>query len=326
MAVNPDTWADDGEIAGVGDLSFARSRASSSTLLESGSMQVEGALGEGWYRVYMDADQGAVERVAMATLNFARTSGHVGHGETSSARGRSVLQPAADASFQAGAVTPAGEDAAAWCAARLAEACPAPVSVSGSFTLVDDYVHAPGSQVLSQVWKVLSAGGFSVSISPMGEISVAPDPTEPALALDRTRAGLLVPGADDDLDLTGVPNRYTAVFPDGEVVTATNEDASSQASRQRRGWWVDAPLDKSPVCVNGESREEYAARRLAGLSVVKRTYRYVREYWPGVAPGSVVRASLAANGLDGDLRVVSQQVTRDGGATVGETAEMEVSV
>ena len=68
----------------------------------------------------------------------------------------------------------------------------------------------------------------------------------------------------------------------------------------------------------------YAARKLREASTVTRTYSYDREFWPGVVPFSVVRASLPAHGVEGELRVATQRLECGKGVRVSETAAEEV--
>ena len=51
---------------------------------------------------------------------------------------------------------------------------------------------------------------------------------------------------------------------------------------------------------------------------------YVREWYPGVMVGPIVRGSVASVGLDGDMRVERQSITCGAGITVEERAVKEV--
>ena len=323
--VHPDTWADCGELDGIGDISMSSTSDDSVRLLETATMAVEGGIEAGWHRIYMLADQGGVEKVPICTMLFEQIRSRTDHGTVATARGRSVLQPAADVRMPRGGYTPSGIDAARWVRDLIAPSTPAPISVDGSFSLAEDYAHAPGTSLLKAAWDVLDAGGFRMRINGLGEVEIGPMPTEPALFLDKAHAGLLVPGVDDDFDITEVPNRYTAVFGD-EVFVATNEDPESAVSRPSRGRWVDAPTDESPTPLAGESRQAYVDRRLRELSTVERRFSYMREFWPDVRPYDVVRATLAANGVEGELRVISSNMNRDHGAVVSEVAGLEVAL
>ena len=48
MRVNPDTWADDGEVSGVSDISKSESRADATSLLETATLTVEGGVEAGF--------------------------------------------------------------------------------------------------------------------------------------------------------------------------------------------------------------------------------------------------------------------------------------
>lgn|GEM_PF-1359828 len=324
--VDRDTWADKGELDGVVSVGIDRSSDDEGSKLESGSMELTTDAPEFrsmWCRLYMTADQDGMERVPMATLLFERSASRYEKGTFSlTANGRSVLQPAADIKLAYGAYAPAGCDGAAYAAGLVAECTPAPVSVEGSFTLVDDLVFDIGSSRLEAAWKVLNAAGWCMQIDGEGRITVRAKPTEPSLELSRVNVDLLIPGIDDEFDISGVPNRYIAV-DDGASAMAVNEEPASAASYPSRGRYVDF-IDTSPVPVNGENLELYAARKLGEVSTVTRTYSYTREFWPDVVPYSIVRATLPETGLAGDLRVISQQLECGKGVTVAETAGLEV--
>jgi len=325
--VNLDTWQDEEPLSGVRSVSIEKSCDGDAPTIESGSMIIDGdgTFDAGWYRVSMIATQNGSERVPVATLLFERASSHTEKSTVElECTGRSTLQPAADVKMPTGSYAPAGIDGATF-AARLVRQCtPAPVTVDGSFTLVDDYVFDPGCSYLEAAWEVLNAAGWCMQVAGDGSIAVHAKPTEPALELSKANAGLLIPGVDDDFNIVDIPNRYYAVNDD-QTAVATNEDASSLASYPARGRWVDM-VDTSPALVDGESLEMYAIRKLAEESTVLRKFSYDREWWPDVVPNSVVRASLANEGVEGDLRVISQSIECGRGARVSEVAGMEVRV
>lgn len=324
--VDPETLADAGEVGGVVSVSVSRDSTDGVRLLETGSMEVVAdSLDGAWCRVHMLAEQGGAERIPIATLLFEQQSARFEKGvRTITATGRSVLQPAADRKMARGSFVPSGADAAAYAARLLRECTPFPVEVDGSFTLVNDLVFDIGCSYLAAVWQVLDAGGWCIRIAGDGTIRMSGKPTEPALSLDRANAGLLIPGIDDDYSIVDVPNRYYAV-DDGEMAVAVNESQDSAVGRPRRGRWVDV-VDNAPEPVNGEPLQLYAERRLAEMSTVMRTYGYEREFWPGVVPYDVVRARLSENGIEGDLRVMTQDLKCGAGIKVSETAAMEVKL
>lgn len=326
VEVNRDTWADGEEISGVRTVSIDRSSGGDPPTMESGEMvldQDSPDFRERWCRIYMVADQGDVERVPLATLLFEGSDAVAARGTFEvTASGASVLQPVADVHLPDGAYISAGSDGASFAAGLIAKHTPAPVTVEGTFTLADDFVFDVGASALEAAWKVLDSGGFCMQVDGLGGVRVMRKPTEPALELSQANARLLLPGIERSQDLSGIPNRYYATN-DRERAVATNVEPSSAVSYPSRGRWVDY-TDRSPMRVNGESLAMYAARKLAEMSIVKRSFEYTREYWPGVHPYSVVRASRPDLSMVGSLRVESQRLDCGRGVTIRETVSMEV--
>ena len=325
--VDQGTWADSGKVDGIMSVSIAKDATDDTPLLETGTMQCDGEapFEWSWCRIYMKAEQESAERIPMATLLFERGKVSTSHrSPVCELRGRSVLQPAADMKLSRGLYAASGIDGAAY-AGRLLQACtPAPVVVEGSFTLVDDLVFDLGASYLNAVWQLINAANWCIQIGGDGTIYIREKPSEPALELDRAHAGLLIPGVDMTLDLTDVPNRYIAV-DNGKTAIAENDDPSLPASYARRGRWVEE-VDSSPTRIDGETLDGYAQRRLTELSTVVREYSYTREWWPDVMPYSLVRATLSEHGIQGELRVVKQDLSCGKGVTVSETSWQEVRV
>ena len=325
--VDPETWAASSPIGGMSAVEVVRDGTDDVPLIETGTMEFDGEppFEWAWLCICMSAEQDGAERIPIATLLFERASTATDHqSPKSTMRGYSVLKPAADRRLARGAFAPAGCDGAQYAAMLLRACTPAPVVVEGSFTLSEDVVFDLGSTYLAAAWMVLRAADWCIQIDGEGVIYIRQKPAEPALELDRAHAGLLIPGVDCTLDLSEVPNRYIAVR-DGETAIAANEDAELLASRPRRDRWVDM-VDTSPVPVNGEDLLAYAQRRLAEESTVMREYSYQREFWPGVTPFSLVRASLAVHGVEGDLRVLKQTLACGKGIVISETSGEEVRV
>lgn len=326
--VDRDTWADAYEVPYVVSVSVSRDVSDSHGTIERGSIEVDTAVGvefeEGYYRVAMLARQdGSVERVDVATLLCCSTSSTTDRAVTGhSISGRSVLQPASTTTLQLGSYAPVGVDGAEWAGNLLATAVNAPVSVTGGFRLDTPIVFDEGSSVLEAVWTVLDAGNHVMQVSGSGVINILPMPTEAALELDEAHARIVQTEFQRELDYSEVPNRYFAT--EGSVSSAAiNDDPTSITSTVYRGWYNDV-RDTSPVRVDGESLYAYCARKLEEASMVEDKRIYKREWWPDVLPFSLVHGSLASVGLDGDFRVVSQQLTCDRGIVVEERASREV--
>lgn len=329
--VDPATWADAEQVGGVTSVRVERDGSGDAPTIERGSLSFDVGVGEriatGYYRLALTATQGgATERVDVATLLCESGTGTADRGVVPmDVTGRSVLHPASTEHLTAGSYAPMGYDGARYAAELLRGSINAPVRVAegASFTLDQHVVMDAGCSVLAAAWLVLRAGGRVLSIDGRGEVTVLPMPDEPALTLDSAKARLMHAGVTQGVDLSGVPNRYVAV--DGTLVaTATNDDPTSETSTVARGFVSDV-VDRSPKRVNGETLDAYARRRLAELSTVTEVREYSREWWPDVAPFSIVRGSLASVGLDGDMRVMRQSLTCGNGIVVEESAEREVS-
>ena len=326
--VNTKTWADGPLLTDVNSVSISRDVSDTPTTIERGDMSIDmgvaDQLEEGYYRIAMTAEQGgATERVDVATLLFTATSSTVDRGVSDArATGRSVLYPASVTKLSVGSYAPKGVDGAAFCADMLSKTINAPVVNDGGFSLDDHVVFDIGASVLDCVWMVLDAGNHVLQISGDGTVHIKEKPTEPSLLLDLAHARLVQPGIGRDLDYSEVPNRYFAIQGE-QMGSAVNNDETSVTSTVSRGWASDV-VDQSPVRTNGETLAAYAARRLEEESMVTDARTYTREWWPGTLPFSVVRGSLASVGLDGDMRVESQQIKCGAGITIEERAVMEV--
>lgn len=324
--VNPATWADGDELPGFVWAKVEHTDQGDAPLIDSGSLELvtDGGFEIGYYRLAMVAEQGgATERADIATLWCEAGGGTFDYGaDTLDIEGRSVLWPASVALMPRGSCAPMGADGVSWAAARLREVLAAPVESNGGFTLSSWVVFDDGTSVLEAVWAVLRAGGYTIRIDGDGTVRIGPMPTEPALVLDEARSRLLAPTVAHSIDWSDVPNSYTAV-EGTHVATATNDEPESPTSTVARGHRHDV-LDTSPSRVNGESLEAYAARRLEEESTVTDGRTYSREWWPGVLCGDLVRGTIAAVGMEGDLRVTKQSVECGMGAKVTEEAGMEV--
>lgn len=321
--VNPDTWADSGEVGGMVSATVSRTEDGE---MDKGTVSLtsDASFSQGWHRIAMTARQGGdIERVDVATLWLDSTGGELNRGSSLlSVNGSSVLHPCASETLETGSYAPKGVDGASFAADLMRASTPAPVTVEGSFNLDEHVVFETGTTVLDAVRLVLDAGGFILQVDGRGSVAVRPRPTDPILVLDASNARLMQLGVTFALDYSEVPNRYIA-DENGASARAVNDDPNSPTSTASRGWVKDY-RDTSPVRVNGETLAAYAARRLMEESTVHDTRSYAREWWPDVHPGSVVRGTIATVGQDGLFRVETQQLNCDKGITVEESSYREV--
>lgn len=318
--VNRQTWADAEQITNVDGASI--NRTADGELLESGGLELTGDFKPDYYRIVMTAEQGGeVERVDVATLLFDVSGGKYNHGVTAqNAEGYSVLYPASVTSIMAGEYAPKGVNGAEYAAELLQSAINAPVEAEGSFVLNDHVVHKIGSSVLDAVWAVLEAGNFVMQIDGRGVVHIRPKPNEPSLIADSSK--LFMNEISYQANISEIPNRYIAIS--GSLKTAAvNDDPNSEVSYAARGYYVDV-VDQSPTPIDGETFGKYAERKLKEASVLKDERSYTREYYPGVLLYSVIRASI--DGLEGDLRVMSQSLSCGNGITINEKSVREVSL
>lgn len=323
MEVDRDTWADLAEVPDVASMSVERGDG---RLVESGSARVTLPVGEDfgerYCRMEMLAEQGGdAERVAVATLLMSPSSDEANTARADvTLEGRSVLAPAEDEVLLAGTAVTRGTDGAAEAARLLRSCCSCPVEAHGSFTLDDDMVFAEGTTIIEAVWMLLDAAVWIIQVDGWGAVHVMPRPVEASLELDVANAKLLGTSIKTESELWSLPNRYVAI-DGGRVAVAVNDDPEDPVSVAARGRFVDA-VDSSPRCVNGESLQAYAERRLSDSCSSTCSKSYTREWWPDVYVGSIVSGGIASVGLVGTMRVTTQSIKCGAGALVTETAEV----
>lgn len=317
--IDPTLWLPVEEVAGVRGASVKRSwnRDGSCPLLESGDMEVTGRLSEGYYRIEMLADTG--ELVNVATLLFAPDGSSWSHrGWSGPLTGRSVLAPASERRFEPGEYAPRGVEGASWCARMLRSVIDAPVTVEGSFGLSDHVVFDLGLSYLDGVWRVLDAGGYCLQIAGDGTVVIRPVPADPALVVNSTSLGLLMPEFGQSLPIDTVPN-VLKVYDGAQEAVARNEDSASPTSIPSRGRPIEGDVEDSPARREGETLRQYADRRLGELSEIYETIDVEREYAADVLPYSIVRANLPEAHVTGDYRIMDQTLECGRGIRVGET-------
>ena len=332
-SVNEDTWADGEDLSRyVSSMSISKDGTDSVPLLETGSASLDIPLGtdfkEGYYRIVAFVFQGAVaERHAIATLLMEQTKNEVksfAFGSNSvSVQGRSVLAPAADRVCLAGTYAPRGANGAEWVRDLLEDCLNAEVEIIGDGFYLDDHItFSGGTSYLSMCWDVLDTGGWVMGIDGDGFVTIYERPEVPKTELNRITWSYYQPNFSSDKNLSSIPNRYIAVSND-LVEIVENHDPESETSYEARGRWVDS-YDSSPKRINGESLYAYALRRLEEESTCIVKWTYKREFIPGLVPFDLIDAELPEYGINGYMRVLSQNYTLDKGITVSETVGIEL--
>lgn len=332
MPVNKDTWADMSISVGSGyddikvkSVHIDRDATSSIPMLESVSIDLEYPITsdvwkDGWYRFEgLFTQAGYSERIPIVTFLTETNDGDTNFGMVSSTvEGYSVLKPASDRAMLLGSYVPKGVNGAEYAADLLRECIFAPVVVDGKFTLDDYLAYGEDTSYLKTVWDLLDAGSFCMAISGDGTVTIKPKPTGYAIKFTAETENLLFPKMSYTRDRSSIPNVYRAISG-SSWYEAVNDNPSSELSTVSRGRRVDA-VDTSPRRVNGETLRAYAERRLEEESTYYKTYKYTREYMPGVMPFDLVAATLPQYAFEGSLRVMSQSINCGAAITVDETA------
>lgn len=322
--VDPDTWDDEERIAGLVSATVNTDGTDDVPLLETVTIEMDRDIGssleEGYYRLSCVTSQDGYEAFDIATFLLMPTGGTYDYGYLSqSISGYSVLKPADERKLQFGTYAPAGVNGADYCVDMLEEVLDAPVDAEGSFTLSTNIVFDQGTSYLSAVWSVLDSAGWILHIHPDGSVTVMPKPTEPSIVLDKSTMSLVGTSFAEKLDISEVPNAYTAVLGD-EAQTAVNDDEDSPTSIPSRGRRIDE-VDTSPTLVDGETLYQYAERMLEEKSTVTRQWQYVREYVPDAKPFDQVFADLSDKDFIGTAGILSQTINCTAeGIKVSETA------
>lgn len=311
VEVDTRTWDGSDELGNV--VAASVSRDTSTPLVESGSLTLEGGTlpeAETWVRIEVLATQGgAFERHPVATMLFQPAPTTVRRGSTSMTMdGCSVLAPAEDRVLLAGTTVAAGADAAAAAVGLISQCTPAPCSADGGFTHAEPMTFAGGTTYLEAARMLVDAAGWCIQVETDGTVHVRPKPTESAIELDAQTIGTSVQVADSD----GIrPNRYIAV--DGEQVAIATWGEPTR--------YVDE-YDGSPKPVGNETLQEYAERMLAELNAVTGTREYERPWSPGVTAWDMAHGAVPAAQLDGDMRIANQSLEIGHGIKVTEECEV----
>ena len=329
VRVNPENWYDTGQVIDIDAFSLSKSIEDQVPLIETGSItfisdEIEGGFIPGWYRVEMLANftDGTFAREPIATLLFEKSSEDYDYSRTIvTADGYSVLKPVAESLRSACEWLAKGANGAEWVASEIRKCSPAPVVTHGSFTVDDYYVFNGGEKRLKGVWNVLDSAKWIIWIEGDGTIHIGPRPETSSLTLDNyNTSDILFCGISRDQALEDTYNKYIAV-KGNKTVIVENHAPGSETSIEARGRSIDY-YDDDVILIDGESLENYAARKLEELSVVRVQYSYTREYVPNLYPMFMVTGRIDGMMAD-DLRIIRQTIDTKHGLSVSEEVVTE---
>ena len=329
--VNPDTWLDGDEVAGLVSVDISTDATDDTPMLETASFTFEMDISHddfnGWYRLVAYVKQRNVtERYPLTTQLLESEGDNVSYGiSTIKISGSSVLKPASDREMLPGTYVPAKSNGIDYITNLLEDCVPAPIVVEGSGFVLDDYLtFSSGTTYLKAIWMILDTANWCMQLDGNGVIYLRPKPDDPEFVFDRSATNILQDKIARTLDRSSVINQYIAIEADGKEEIAENTDPLSPVSIPYRNGRIVNKVDTSVKKIDGETLWGYARRKLEEASTVVRTYTYTREYIPGLYPFDIIKASLPNTGFSGDLRILSQKISCGESISVSETAGEEI--
>lgn len=263
---------------------------------------------EKWIRIYLDANQdGETGHVALFTgLASSPQDNYNGAFRECPLECYSVLKPVEDVALLRGWYAPAGVGCKA-ILQQLFSATPAPVRIAENApALTTSIIAEEGETSLTMVDKILAAINWRLRLTGNGTISIEPYPTESAVRFDPLENDCIELDISVTEDWFSCPNVLLAV--NGDLTAIARDDSSSSpfstVNRGREVWTTESDVDLA----DGESIEEYAARRLKELQSRKKEVEYNRRFWPDVYPADIVTMYYPDQGLNGQFRITSQSI------------------
>lgn len=313
--VNPQTWADAGEIQIIAG---KITRKADSDLVESADITVSEDIGtEAWIRVYMIAEQsGAKERVPLFTGIVSSPGRDInGTVETRTLECYSVLKVAADILLPIGWFAPARTNGGELIRILLSD-LPCPVELDeGSPTIISSFVAGDNDSKLSVAQEIAEAINWQIKVNGDGSVRICPKPLTISGTFDNIDNDIIEVSVSDERDIFTVPN-VLRVTLDGSAATARDDDPDSAYSTVNRGreiWKQEAAK-----LAAGESLGEYALRRLKELQNPSRSLSYSRRFQPDVGVNDLVSIVYPKQNIGDVFRVLSQTITLSHGAKVKE--------
>lgn len=274
---------------------------------------------EKWIRIYLDADQdGETGHVALFTgLASSPEDNYNGSLQECPLECYSVLKPVEDVALLRGWYAPAGVSCST-IVRQLLSPTPAPVQIAENAPALTSSIIAEEDETnLTMIDKILAAINWRIRLAGDGTISIEPYPTEAAARFDPLENDCIEPDVTVSEDWFSCPNVFMAV--NGDLTAIARDDSVdspfSTVNRGREVWATESDVDLA----DGESIEEYAARRLQELQNLKKEVEYNRRFWPDVYPTDIVTLYYPDQGLNGNYAVTSQSIDLGYGARTAET-------
>lgn len=313
--VNPQTWADAGEIPVIsGDIK----KNAESNLIASAELTVREDIGvEEWVRVYLIAEQsGAKERVPLFTGIVSSPSRDInGNSETRKLDCYSVLKVAADILLPLGWFAPARTSGGELIKILLSD-LPCPVELDeGSPNIISSFVAGDSDSKLSVAQSIAEAINWQIKVHGDGSVRICPKPLTISGTFDNIENDIIETTVSDNRDIFNVPN-VLRVTLQGSAATARDDDPDSIYSTVNRG--REIWQQETAKLAAGESLGEYALRRLKELQNPSRKLSYTRRFQPDVDVNDLVSIVYPKQNIGDVFRVQSQTIELSHGAKVKE--------
>lgn len=331
IQIDPRTWTTLNSVNQTERVSINRDGTDEVPLLETASINVDGNIEDGWYRVMMRATQDDVhtnEPLGTFRMEVSSRSYFGSARITTSMNGYSVLKPCNKMKCHIGEYAPKGGNIGQWAVNMLSRCTPAPVRLGSDerVAMTDFYVFDSGTDILKAVWIALDDVEWCIQIDGEGVIWVLPKPDKPKKIMDIGSYGILQPKFDNTPDRTDTPNVYRINYTSGDKekeIEIVNSDPNSPISTVSRGYRVEE-VESSPSRIEGETYENYGKRQLVNLSSGLDKWNYTREYIPDLRVFDVWDCRRHDVGMVGNARILSQSLTCERGVTVSEKVGIEV--
>lgn len=181
-----------GVLSNVRSIKIDRCATDTVPLLESCSIEfdIDKGFTAGWYRIERIGDT----RSLRGCFRLELDSTSVDYGViTATAKGYSVLKPAAEIYLPNGSYVSAGTDGASY-VAQLLSVCPCETSIAvGNATTQSSIVFGDDTSYLEAAWEVLDALNWCLRISGSGAVSIMPRPSTPQKTIAADDSGT-IPG------------------------------------------------------------------------------------------------------------------------------------
>ena len=318
--VDPKTWRDIDRM----EITGGTVERSTDGLLQSADLDMTELPDsvETWVRIWMDAEQGGVEHVALFTgLTSVPSRDLDGLRESYKVECYSVLKAVDDILLERGYYVPA-EMTAPQAAVKLLSKGVAPVvlaDVSRYPALRGAIIAEDDETALTMAEKVLEAIGWQIRIDGRGVIYVEPKSDEVVEIFDSEGNDVMELAITDERDWFSCPNVLRCISDDLTAIARDDDPDSplSTVSRGREVWMQETSVKLG----TSESLASYTARKLRELQSPARTATYARRFDPDIEVGNRVRINHPEISIDGVFEVTHQSLELGYGCRTSETAQ-----